>query len=60
MEGHETSAKRFIAKSLTVLIHGYQGSSFDFLKSSNYIRQACRHTEIIVLASISDTMNESI
>ena len=47
-------------KSLTVLIHGYQGCSFDFQKSRNYIKQTCKNSEVIVLESITDRMEESI
>jgi len=41
-------------------VHGYQGNSFDFQKSRNYLKRFNRFTHVLVAESITDEMNKSI
>ena len=40
-------------QTLTVLVHGYQGNSFDFQKSKNYLKKCNPNTYILIVESIT-------
>jgi len=47
-------------QTLTVFVHGYQGNSFDFQKSKNYLKKCNPSTNILIVESITGEMNRSI
>jgi esterase/lipase len=41
-------------------VHGYQGNSFDFQKSKNYLKKHNKNTTILVIESITQEMDKCI
>jgi hypothetical protein len=46
--------------TLTIFVHGFQGSFFDFQKARNYLKLNLKSSHILMIRSITEEMNEDI
>jgi len=53
VEGYERPKEDTYRSTLTVFVHGYQGNSFDFQKSKNYLKRFNHSTTVLVVESIT-------
>lgn len=61
VEGYDQPARRDAIKhTLTVFVHGYQGNSFDFQKSKNFLKKYNKATTVLIVESITPEMDKSI